>query len=142
MDAFLAVARSLEIKEICTAETVSNDETKDYSSTNDQDTSTELLEEQTVISDIKNKQVPQERQRYLANVNTKFECDQCDKTYSSKGGLYMHKQSVHQGVKYACDQCDLQYTQKGDLIRHIQLKHEGVKYACDQCDYKATKPST
>merc|ERR1739838_187135 len=49
MDEFLAVAKSLEIKELCTAGTESNDEPDDQPLPDDQDTSTELAEEQNVI---------------------------------------------------------------------------------------------
>ena len=139
MDEFLAVAKSLEIKEICNAETEFNDEPKDSPTTNDQDTSTELVEEQPVIPDIKNKEDQQER--CVVNGNAKFECDQCDKTYSGHSGLYTHKQSVHQGVKYACDQCDFKASYRCYLNAHFKSKHEGVKYACDQCDYQATAQS-
>ena len=139
MDEFLSVAKSLEIKEICKAETESKHEPEDYPLPNNQDVSTHLEEEHTVISDKKEKQAPQERQRYVVNDNGIFECDQCLKTYSSSGALCNHKQSVHRGVKYCCDQCDYQATQKCDLYKHIQSRHEGVKYACDQCDYQASQ---
>ena len=137
MDKFLAVAKSLEIKELCNAQTEVNDEPDDGPSTNDQDTPTEMVEEPTVISDEMNLQ-RLKRQRRGVNINGSYECDQCHKAYSGQSGLWHHKQSVHQGVKFACDQCDQQFTQQIGLTRHIQSKHEGIKYACNQCDYKAT----
>ena len=70
MDEFLAVAKSLEIKEICNAGTELNDEPKDYP--------------------LPNNQVPQEKQSCVVNVNGKFECDQCDKTFSTNKGLNVH----------------------------------------------------
>ena len=161
MDEFLAVAKSLEIKELCNAKTESNDETDDDPPPEDQYTSTELVEEQM--------QAPQQRQGSVARVDGKYECDQCHKTYAgpsplnthkltvhqgvkyscgqcdyqatNKGGLTVHIQSKHEGIKYACDQCDQQFTQQGSLAQHIQYKHEGIKYACDQCDYQATTKS-
>ena len=136
MDEVLAVAKSLEIKELCKAESELNDEPSDYSSPNDQDTSAELVEGQTVISENTLQEAPQQRQG--SGVTGKYECDQCDKTYCGLGGLYTHKQSVHQGVKYPCNQCDHKSTNKSNLTQHIQSKHEGVKYACNQCDYQAT----
>ena len=53
MDEFLSVAKSLEIKELCNAETETNDESDedDNPSINYQDTSTDLVEEQTIMSD-------------------------------------------------------------------------------------------
>ena len=137
---FLAVAKSLQIKELFNSETESNEEPEEYPSQNDQDTSTKLVKkkEQTVTtSDNITKQEPQERPESV--VTGKYECGQCHRTYSSQPGLYNHKLSAHQGVKFACDQCDYQATQQGHLSRHIQSKHEGVKYACEQCDYQATR---
>ena len=62
----------------------------DYPLPNNQDVATQI-----VISDSekKEKQAPQERQRYVVNDNGTFECDQCLKTYSSYQGLNHHKQS-------------------------------------------------
>ena len=140
MDEFLAVAKSLEIKELCNAKTEPNDEPVDCPSPNDQDSPTEVMqEEQTVRADNIREQPSQERQASV--VTGKYECDQCNKTYSTKKGLSYHKQSVHQGVKYACGQCDYQGTTQSILTVHIQSKHEGIKYACDQCDYQATDPT-
>ena len=119
MNEFLAVAKSLEIKELCNAETVSNDEPEDYPSPDDQELSTELVEEQTVISDYVNKQALKERQ---GRVGGEYECDQCKKTYARKGALYEHKQVIHQGVKYVCNQCDYQASYHSILKQHIQSK--------------------
>ena len=139
MDEFLAVAKSLEIKELCNAEPETLDEPNDEPdyepSQNDPDVLTEKLRKQT---DHMNKQTKGEK-RGVVSVYGKFECDQCHKTYLGPGSLHNHKKSAHEGVKYTCDQCDYQFTQKGDLNRHIQYKHEGIKYACDQCDYQATQ---
>ena len=110
MDEFLAVAKSLDIKMLCNAKTESNDEPEYYPSSNDQDTSTELVEEQTAISDTIKEQALQVRQRSLG----KYECDECNKFYSGRGALYSHRQSVHQGVKFDCDKCDYQASQKSD----------------------------
>ena len=137
MDEFLAVAKSLEIKELCNASPEPNDEPDDEPSACDPATTTENLEEQSV--DQMKMQAPKERQRRVVSVNGKYECDNCHKTYSSQGALYTHKQGIHQGVKYACDQCDQQFREQGSLTKHILSKHEGVKYACDQCDKQFTQ---
>ena len=171
MGEFLSVAKSLEIKELCTAETEANNEPEDFVTQNDQDTSSEceISEEQTLKSENISKKVSQERHGNVIGVTGKYECDKCHKTYSGQSGLYNHRQAVHQGVKYACNQCDCLATQncnltihlqskhkvvkyfcdqcdyqtryRGDLTVHIQSKHEGVKYACDKCDYQATTQS-
>ena len=148
---FLAVAKLLEIKELCNADPKKTDEPEDdplQSETNDEliiksllnpETYIENLEEQTVISDQMKMQAPQERQRRVVTVNGKYECDKCHKTYSSSGSLYTHKQGVHNGVKYPCDQCDYQASSKDNLTLHIQSRHEGIKHACDQCDQQFTQ---
>ena len=97
----LAVAKSLKIKELCSAETVLNN-----------DTSNEFVKEETVKFENITKQAVQQRQGKVAG---KYECDQCRKTFSGHGALYTHKQTVHQGVQYACDQCDYQATTQGNL---------------------------
>ena len=68
-----------------------------------------------------------------------FKCRHCDKIYTSKAGLWIHRKSKHEGIKYACNQCDYQANRQDSLTKHIQSTHEGVKYACNQCDKKFTQ---
>ena len=63
MDEFLSVAKSLEIKELCNAETETNDEPEDEILPTDQETFSESLKEQTNVHDNVTKQPPQERRR-------------------------------------------------------------------------------
>ena len=138
MDEFLAVAKSLEIKELCNSDTPAKDMLDDERSPVDQDTSTEFREQ---TSDHVIEQASQDREGSIASAARKYECDQCHKTYFSRGALCRHKQSEHQGVKYACNQCYYQATSQSDLNVHTQSKHEGVKHACDQCDHQASSRS-
>ena len=149
MEEFLAVAKSLEIKKLCNAETETNDEPQDQIPSKSETTiecfeeirkGLRSFEEKTVVSDHSTMLALQERQseEISVNINGRYECEQCHKTYSNKQGLHIHKQSAHNGVKYPCDQCDYQATQKGDLTKHIQSKHEGVRYDCHQCDSSYT----
>ena len=126
MDRFLAVAKSLQIKELCDAE---NETEKEPFKPIPRDSTENLKEEETVISDNVSVQAPQ-----IVSDNFRFECDQCDKTYLSREGVKKHKQTAHEGVKYPCDQCDYQATRKYHLTVHIQSMHEGVKWVCDQCE--------
>ena len=119
MDEFLAVAKSLEIKELCIAVAQLIVKPEDYPSQDDQEKSTKLEEEQTVISDHMSMQAPQMRQG--CDVTGKYECDQCKRTYSGRQGLLNHKQTVHQGIKYACDQCDHQFPTQSNLTVHIHI---------------------
>ena len=34
-----------------------------------------------------------------------FKCNQCGKTHSNYGGLYMHKRKVHLGAGFECKEC-------------------------------------
>ena len=152
MDELLAVAKSLEIKELCNAETEPNDEPEDYPLQNDQDTSTELAEEQTAISGSfvkvtgKYKTYSSSSKGFVHHKQSvhegiKYACDQCEYQATTQWTLTRHIQSQHEGIKYACDLCDYLATTQWDLTRHIQSKHEGLRYACDQCDYQATLKS-
>ena len=144
MNEFVSVAKSLEIKEICTAETKTETNDDDEPSPSNPEASTYNSGEQTLRSNHLMNQAPRSKIRVrkdVVRVKGKYECDQCDKTYTSILGLQYHKQSAHEGVRYACDKCDHQATQQCDLRRHIESKHEGIKYACDQCDYQATQQS-
>ena len=144
MNEFLAVARSLEIKQLCEAQTETNDD--EELSQSDLETSTENLAEETIRSSQFMNQTPRENmirdRREVVRVNGRYECDQCEKTFGKTGNLYTHIQSVHEGVRYACDKCDSQFTLQRNLKQHIDSKHEGVKYACDQCDYQASQRNT
>ena len=65
----------------------------------------------------------------MVRENGKFNCDQCDKTFASRGSLYYHRKFGHQGFRYVCDHCDKQFTMQDNLKRHIESKHVKVKYA-------------
>ena len=132
MNEFLAVAKSLEIKELCNAESETNDEAEEEPLPE----SSNGMTEETVTSEHIEKQPPRER-RQVVSANGKHECKQCDKTFSSSPALWYHKNSKHDGVKYACKHCDYQTAYQSNLTAHIKYKHEGVRYACEQCDYQA-----
>ena len=142
MDEFIAVAKSLEIKELCNAETETNDEPEDEPTTNDPETLNEILPDQTLESDRFIKHPPPEKRREVDSINSKYGCIPCHKSFTSRKSLYLHDKSVHEGVKYACDQCDYESLQKSNLTIHIQSKHEGIKYACDQCEYETSHKGT
>ena len=127
LEEFLAVAKSLEIKEICNAKTEIDEVLDDE--TSQSENSTRKIREQSL-----------QKSREVVDGNKKYECKHCQKTFS-KMGLYHHNKSVHQGVRYACDQCDHQATRTDSLNEHILAKHEGVKYPCSQCDHQASTQS-
>ena len=113
---FIAVAQSLEIKELYNAETKKIDD-DDKPSPSNPLTSPDNSGEQTLRS----------RQKHIESIHEgfKYGCDQCDYQATQQINLKRHIESKHEGVKYACDQCDYQASRKDKLKVHIELKHEG-----------------
>ena len=166
MDELLAVAKSLEIKGLCKGKSDTIDEPDDkpmqpigqvtfstklkeeyvnYETIDETDDETLPIGQVTSAVKLKEQTTDQIAEEALqegngegVSVDSKYECEPCQKIFQSKTGLYVHKKNVHQGVKYSCDECDYQATRKQHLTVHIQSRHEGVKYPCDQCDYQAT----
>ena len=145
MDEFLSVAKSLQIKELCNAQNESEDESEheseDEPKYGNPETSTENFVEQTVTTVHLNHRAQQDKREGVVSVKGKLECDECNKTYFSRGALYSHKQSKHRNVKFPCDQCESHFTEKWILNKHILSKHKGMKYPCNQCDYQASRIS-
>ena len=70
------------------------------------------------------------------NVEKKYECDQCDYTCLTHGGLYLHQKAVHLGIRFKCDQCAYEATQEINLKRHVESKHGTIQYCCKLCSAK------
>ena len=56
----------------------------------------------------------------------KFQCQQCDKTYSDRSNLRQHNMSKHDGVKYACNQCDYQATTQKHKHTHTHTHTHSI----------------
>ena len=68
-----------------------------------------------------------------------FKCDECDNgvNYMRRYNLYKHKASRHQNVTFDCDECNKSYTSKSTLKAHNKSQHEGVPaHKCDECNYR------
>ena len=48
-------------------------------------------------------------------------CDLCPKTFAGSGGLYNHRQTHSGGKKYNCSQCNKSFSQAGDLKKHFSF---------------------
>ena len=145
MNEFLNVAKNLQIKEI------SKDVEFDYENGSNTAFSDHYTDEESKPPRNTNEDRNADSAESLQLFNNKqlqrssdgsFACDQCAATFTNRGRLNRHFQSIHEGVKYACHQCDYRATQQASLTRHIKSMHEFVKYPCNQCDYKATEKST
>ena len=148
IDELLAVAKSLEIKELCNA----GAETRRDSETSPSDPiaeevkevkGVELKKEPTVMTDQTTKQAPRDEEEvpcsFVYTQGLKYACNQCDYEAKQQWQLNIHIQSKHEGVKYDCDKCDYQAIRHDHLTRHIKSKHEGVRYACDWCSFQSTR---
>ena len=80
MNEFLEVARSLEIKELCHAETDTSD---DEPLPSDHMTSTDISEEQTLSHSLKQAPKNIEDWKEVVKLKGRFQCDLCDNSFNS-----------------------------------------------------------
>ena len=72
---------------------------------------------------------------------SKFQCDQCPRSYNTKGHLKQH-QLEHQGRFRPCPHCRATFAQKSGLVKHIPRcpKQEGgvpdEEHICEICGRK------
>ena len=78
---------------------------------------------------------------------TKFECQQCGKTFERCDNLIRHERTIHNeqrktvilpGINenfkpYPCYICDKVYTTKFSVLRHIERSHAKKTFACNIC---------
>jgi len=63
-------------------------------------------------------------------------CDQCGKTFNTKGHLTDHKKQVHSDSRpFQCsiDGCDKSFKMKGKLTRHLKQVHGPKQHQCSIC---------
>ena len=56
----------------------------------------------------------------------KFCCEHCKKTYSTRSGLWVHVNSVHEGVKHTCTICGFKLKTRSNLCGHMKNKHKEI----------------
>ena len=110
MDDLLAVARSLEIKELSNT-APENDDLDDGSLPSDPLEEIEIEKDPGIFEQITEKEL-QDKEESVVSLNR-----------------------MDEGLKYSCGKCDYQANRQYQLTRHIQSKHEGIKYSFDRCNY-------
>lgn len=71
------------------------------------------------------------------NVFKPFQCDNCDKAYTTYANLSLHK-ATHSAHKYKCEICDRGFYKKNSLPSHMAL-HTGIrKHLCSECGRRFT----
>ena len=50
-----------------------------------------------------------------------IQCENCDKTFSTRGSMLRHKGYAHEGVRFACNQCDHNASTAGNLKAHQRV---------------------
>ena len=144
MDEFFRMAESLKIKQLIPID--ANDEFKSINGNTlgsnfqkSMDTMEKLIQRSESIAEamITTDESANECNNRIQE-RKKFQCKECRRTFSGKGGLWYHKKAKHEGLSHSCNQCDYKGAQQRDLKKHIKIKHEGLKYDCQLCDYQAT----
>ena len=53
----------------------------------------------------------------------KYECEPCDKSYTTKEGYQAHLSTAHSDVRHKCDICGSDFAQKTSLTFHKRMYH-------------------
>jgi len=66
-----------------------------------------------------------------------FQCDKCNKVFTTKSDLKRHIKHVHDKIKdIKCDKCEYTCSTNTRLKLHIKSVHEKIKdFKCDKCHY-------
>ena len=59
--------------------------------------------------------------------NRNFNCDICEKAFTTKFWMNSHVKNVHQDMKFNCDQCDKEFSSTAYLKRHIASEHDKIR---------------
>jgi hypothetical protein len=64
-----------------------------------------------------------------------FNCEQCNKSFASKGNLNHHTRTIHDNtMSFYCDKCEKVFNQNGNLKLHLKTVHENIRtFNCGQC---------
>merc|ERR1712179_615640 len=62
----------------------------------------------------------------IINRYSKFPCDYCQYSATTKHNLKTHVLSKHEGVKFPCDYCDFRGSTKGNTRAHMKKMHSAM----------------
>jgi KRAB domain-containing zinc finger protein len=68
------------------------------------------------------------------SLEKKFQCQNCDKSYSHNNSLIRHIQTVHQFLRFQCNLCSSEFTQKSSLTEHCRNLHSEKQLLSFECD--------
>ena len=74
--------------------------------------------------------------------NRRFNCDNCEKSFTFSSGLSKHKRFYHSKESDTqCKQCNKVFSTTQSLNTHFQSVHENIRFNCDNCEKSFTFPS-
>ena len=62
-----------------------------------------------------------------------FQCDQCEKCFLTKSGLWQHRRSHKRATTTTCTTCDKQFDSMDELHKHLVTEHNRKLFACTEC---------
>ena len=154
IDELLAVAKLLEIKELCNAGADTETKTEEYYEAqskpeeyydtpykpgDDYDTPSKPEDDYDTQTKSEEYFEPSTSDKVIS-IESEKSNDQIIRTENIKEQAIQERDTAVVCVKkeYKCGQCDKAYGRKNDLIKHIKSVHQGMHlHACDHCDYQA-----
>ena len=138
MSEFLTVSKNLEIKELSTGIELNDQPTSGHVESNGSNVADENMDiagapSHDLHEDVGNVEPQAQtepitpnnaakrrvRRTEVVSGDAKIQCQDCERTFSGRSGLWKHIKSEHEGVKYACNECDYQATTQSSLTVHI-----------------------